>query len=217
MRVRNKRPVTEAGKLLEFLDDIEGKPRTEENTNGYRIILPVGEEEDLAAKLANCQQYGRAYLGNGNEIFIDFDFAEEDRFLRAVAELGVNPDGGDMNPEGDQGAFDPQLATTGGEFGDTSGPATMESRSRRKRTTTSEGAFIRATDPQGDVPTVGDDDDDDDNHAELLKTAAKYLEHPDVQAIPFSLPASAVSKRLRKAVAKYNARREEGPTSGRLV
>jgi hypothetical protein len=32
---------------------------------------------------------------------------------------------------------------------------------------------------------------------ELLKLALKYLEHPDVQAIPFALPASAVAERIR--------------------
>ena len=36
----------------------------------------------------------------------------------------------------------------------------------------------------------------------LLELALKYLEHPDVQAIPFALPASAVAARIREARAK---------------
>jgi len=39
-----------------------------------------------------------------------------------------------------------------------------------------------------------------------LMVAVQYLEHPDVQAIPFALPASGVAKRARDAIAKAESR-----------
>lgn len=35
---------------------------------------------------------------------------------------------------------------------------------------------------------------------EALKNALKYLEHPEVQAIPFALPASAPARQLREII-----------------
>ena len=32
------------------------------------------------------------------------------------------------------------------------------------------------------------------------RVALQYLDHPDVQVIPFALPASGVAERLRKAI-----------------
>ncbi len=39
-----------------------------------------------------------------------------------------------------------------------------------------------------------------------LMVAVQYLEHPDVQAMPFALPASGAAKRARKAIAKAEGR-----------
>ena len=35
-----------------------------------------------------------------------------------------------------------------------------------------------------------------------LKLAARYLEHPDVQALPFALPSSTVAQRIKELVAR---------------
>lgn len=37
--------------------------------------------------------------------------------------------------------------------------------------------------------------------ADTLRLALKYLEHPDVQSMPFALPAAAAAERVREAIA----------------
>lgn len=37
---------------------------------------------------------------------------------------------------------------------------------------------------------------------EALRLALRYLDHPEVQAIPFALPATAAIERARAAIAK---------------
>jgi hypothetical protein len=49
----------------------------------------------------------------------------------------------------------------------------------------------------GDVPDMA--------ASALLALALRYLEHPDVQAIPFALPAAAVAERIRTALARAKA------------
>lgn len=44
---------------------------------------------------------------------------------------------------------------------------------------------------------------------ELLKLAVRYLEHPDVQALQFALPASAIVERCNAAIAKAEGRKYE--------
>lgn len=39
----------------------------------------------------------------------------------------------------------------------------------------------------------------------LLELALRYISHPEVQAIPFALPASAVQERIEEALAKAGA------------